>query len=380
MGLFIAILIITLAASVIFTFLTIKSYKRIRINKKNRKYNLFDDSERKKDNNSLLMSVCGFFISVIGVILTLLYAIPAPIIYPLDNETRIYSDNTEIIIESDGFDIYYSLDGSDPKNGKKYENSIIITESTTISARSKFLWKWSDIATRAYIYPDEALKSTQTKQSIPDSTLQPIKKPTPTPEPTPISTSQATAEPTSIPTLEPTPVPTAIPQTTPEPTSLPTLKPTVEPTVVPTPEPILELTPVPTTPEPEPTEQPIDINGWLNLVESTKLIDYINHYRESAEVEKLVMDEKLEEKAEILAISYATGFNFSLDYLPENIGIISNESDAKNVADNWMTSDSGCYKGDILYKEEFRYIGCAVYYSPEGDEDGFHYFWVICLQ
>lgn len=75
---------------------------------------------------------------------------PAPVILPLDNETRIYSDSAEIIIESGGFDIYYSLDGSDPQNGKKYENPIIITNSTTVSARSKFLWRWSEPTKSAY--------------------------------------------------------------------------------------------------------------------------------------------------------------------------------------------------------------------------------------
>ena len=92
------------------------------------------------------------------------------------------------------------------------------------------------------------------------------------------------------------------------------------------------------------------------------------------------MDEKLEEKAEILAISSATGYEFPINYIPENMGIINNESDAMVVADNWMTENSVWYNGGILYSEKFRYIGCAVYYSPEGTEDGFHYFWYICLQ
>lgn len=46
--------------------------------------------------------------------------------------------------------IYYSLDGSDPKYGELYSEPIIILESTTVCAKSNFLWLWSDVSTVTY--------------------------------------------------------------------------------------------------------------------------------------------------------------------------------------------------------------------------------------
>lgn len=39
---------------------------------------------------------------------------------------------------------YYSLDGSDPEDGYLYESPFIITSSTTVYAKNKFLWRWSE--------------------------------------------------------------------------------------------------------------------------------------------------------------------------------------------------------------------------------------------
>lgn len=98
--------------------------------------------------------IFNFLAAICTLVLTIYFGInikpPTPVILPLDNETRIYSDNAKITIESGGFDIYYSLDGSDPQNGIKYEEPIIITSSTTVSAKCKFLWKWSEPSQRAY--------------------------------------------------------------------------------------------------------------------------------------------------------------------------------------------------------------------------------------
>lgn len=110
-------------------------------------YKTFKSGGKKSSKFDFLAAICS-------LMLTIYFGInikpPAPVILPLDNETRIYSDNAKITIESDGFDIYYSLDGSEPQNGKKYEEPIIITSSTTVSARSKFMWKWSELSQSAY--------------------------------------------------------------------------------------------------------------------------------------------------------------------------------------------------------------------------------------
>lgn len=110
-------------------------------------YRAFKHTEDKSNRLNVLAAIGS-------LVLTIYFGInikpPVPVILPLDNDTRIYSDSAEITIESGGFDIYYSLDGSDPKNGRKYENPIIITNSTTVSARSKFLWRWSEPNKSAY--------------------------------------------------------------------------------------------------------------------------------------------------------------------------------------------------------------------------------------
>lgn len=101
---------------------------------------------------SLKSSKLSILISIGSLLVTLLASfqvkIPSPIILPLDSEVKIYDDNTKISIKSDDNDctIYYSLDGSDPKNdGIKYNGSFLISDSTTVCARSKFWWFWSDI-------------------------------------------------------------------------------------------------------------------------------------------------------------------------------------------------------------------------------------------
>lgn len=105
--------------------------------------------------------VNGTILSAIGVLFSALFSffsyvnisIPMPTILALDNGSQTYNDNVEISIISDeknSFKIYYSLDGTDPKNGIKYEKEFSISESTTVCARNRFLWLWSDIKKEPY--------------------------------------------------------------------------------------------------------------------------------------------------------------------------------------------------------------------------------------
>lgn len=82
------------------------------------------------------------------MIWTLLNAVPAPTIYPLDNEARVYSGTANVIISTISFPFfhtYYTLDGSDPEFGYIYEDVFTITKTTTVSAKTKFLIFWSDL-------------------------------------------------------------------------------------------------------------------------------------------------------------------------------------------------------------------------------------------
>ena len=74
-------------------------------------------------------------------------SVPSPTIYPLDNDAKIYSGSVKITMDSYPFiKTYYSLDGSDPKDGYIYEGAITITKTTTVSAINKFQFGgWSKI-------------------------------------------------------------------------------------------------------------------------------------------------------------------------------------------------------------------------------------------
>lgn len=116
----------------------------------------FTRKKRKYENMGVFLSALVAFI-VIWVI-----EIPSPIIYPLNNETEIYNNNLDVTISSVPFvSIYYSLDGNDPKKGQLYAEPIKINNSTTVSARSRFLFFWSDIMKSAYNFdsPDIAVNA-----------------------------------------------------------------------------------------------------------------------------------------------------------------------------------------------------------------------------
>lgn len=103
-------------------------------------------------------SIGGILSALAALIVTSLIEIPLPTIYPLNNDTEIYNNNLDITISSVPFvRIYYSLDGSDPKKGQLYSKPFEITNSTTVSARSRFLYIWSDISKSAYNFDQTVL-------------------------------------------------------------------------------------------------------------------------------------------------------------------------------------------------------------------------------
>ena len=135
MVLFIAMLVISVVASITFIILGIKTY-----HKKNKKIIAIDEYKRKNENRSMLISVIGGFFSVLATILTLFNSVPSPTIYPLNTEATVYNGTAKVDIKSYPiFTVYYSLDGSDPKDGNIYTDSFTITETTTVAARNRFM-------------------------------------------------------------------------------------------------------------------------------------------------------------------------------------------------------------------------------------------------
>ena len=111
---------------------------------------------RKKDVANKWIIIASTSSAIIGFISIFNINVPCPTIYPLDNESKLYSDDVEITIDSwDFFKTYYSLNGDDPKFSKLYENNFIISDSTTVCARNKFLFWWSDISQRCYNFKIE---------------------------------------------------------------------------------------------------------------------------------------------------------------------------------------------------------------------------------
>lgn len=142
---FIVALTLSVFGFIVSIVLGFKTYKR-----KNKKIITKEDN-RKYDNCLMLISVLGLILSSVALLYTLLNAVPTPTIYPLDNETRVYSETAEVTINTiPFFRTYYSLDGSDPKDGYIYEGTFTITQTATVSARNKFFFWWSDISKSAF--------------------------------------------------------------------------------------------------------------------------------------------------------------------------------------------------------------------------------------
>lgn len=108
---------------------------------KAKKNKTLNEDERKKENRSMLFSVMMALFSVIVALYTLFTSVPSPTIYPLNNEARVYDGAAEVSFDTSPLlTTYYSLDGSDPKDGYKYTGKFKITETTTVVAKNRFLY------------------------------------------------------------------------------------------------------------------------------------------------------------------------------------------------------------------------------------------------
>lgn len=120
--------IITLCLSVLFGIATIVFAIIGIINKKS-----------KYDKIATLLSAVATLITYLNI------NIPQPTIYPLNNNTETLRESMLITITSDPFaKIYYTLDGSDPKDGSVYSEPFVINKSTTVLAKARFLFFWSE--------------------------------------------------------------------------------------------------------------------------------------------------------------------------------------------------------------------------------------------
>lgn len=142
--------------AIIFCFKTVRQVKKEKLTK-----------------STCFNAVAAFFLAVSSVISLINITLPSPEIYPLNEKTATYVGFTEVTISNNNllFQIYYSLDGSDPKNGNIYEEPIIVDESTTVAAKNKFLFWWSDVVDRAYIIEKLPTRPTYALQEINNGVL-----------------------------------------------------------------------------------------------------------------------------------------------------------------------------------------------------------------
>ena len=309
---------------------------------------------RDKNRKNKTTEITAIFSALAGVASFALINLPSPVIYPLDNETKEYNKEEEIIIESyELFETYYSTNGKDPKEGNKYESPFVITDSTTITARNKFLCWWSDISKSAYIFKNdnENIKqeiqdddenysmqeeiSTEseyhsTESEIPEESSTDLVQEDENPSPSEISTEQnSTSEATTTPSTNGT-----------------------------------------------------SYSEGLNIAEATALLGYVNQYRTEAGVNELTWDADLEQKAQSLATARAKNEYVTLEGYFYSIGRQCNGAkNAQKAVADWITgNDYIPSEANYILSSDYTQMGGALYYLPDGNEFGYHYIWYICLR
>lgn len=125
---------------------------------------------KKKSWLTKLQSVVVFGVSFFGIIFS--YSsieIPQPLITPGNVGVIRERPETIKISAEDGLEIYYTIDGSDPKELKQPNNffnmassvTCRLDKSTVVSARTKFLFFWSEVAERTYTFIMPPIEDTE---------------------------------------------------------------------------------------------------------------------------------------------------------------------------------------------------------------------------
>lgn len=93
------------------------------------------------------------------------------------------------------------------------------------------------------------------------------------------------------------------------------------------------------------------------------------------------MDSELEQLAQSLATNYANNEDIYEILLYPCINRRCNGAkNAEKAVSDWITgNDYISSEKDTLLSSDFTKIGGALYYMPGGDENGYHYFWIVCF-
>ena len=128
------------------------------------KVGLIQKKEQVK-STATTQTLVNLLIEIITIIFTMASIdVPPPNILPINN--KIIRDRAETItIESeDGLRIYYSIDGSDPQKAAEYhqkETNFTLNVSTTVAARTKYLFFWSSLSERDYSFIKPRVEESQ---------------------------------------------------------------------------------------------------------------------------------------------------------------------------------------------------------------------------
>lgn len=96
--------------------------------------------------------------------------VPEPEILPFQENIKT---NTEISLNSiDKLKIYYTLDGSDPKNGTLYDAPFVLENSCIVAARTKYGLKWSKIVNHEFTIEQNEMKLNEETVSPTESSLE----------------------------------------------------------------------------------------------------------------------------------------------------------------------------------------------------------------
>lgn len=121
----------------------------------------------------------------------------------------------------------------------------------------------------------------------------------------------------------------------------------------------------------------------INAIESYNMITYVNQYRVKAGIPELYWDPELAKQAQEFIIARVAGDlsdNTDSSIYWTSIKSKSIHDTQKMVSDLIEGTDGIKSDANSLLSATFTQMGSALYYSFDGDERGFHYFWIIFLK
>lgn len=308
--------------------------------------------------------------AVVALIMIFNLKIPIPEIYKVKNTINDYTEEMQVEINYDKrfFDVYYSLDNTNPEQGNKYETPFSISENTTVYAKNKFLLWWSDLSDNSFGFEKMTIEN-KTESSSTSNDKYDVQEDKPIPE---TETDTDTKLENQVDGSDETNN-----QNKPNPDNETQIDIQLEDE-----QPVSEPSTDSTTPKPTQTTEPANVSEGLNLAEGYNLMTYINQYRLESGISELAWDSSLEQAAQNIATAYATGTGASGDGWFMTVGRQCNGAkNAQRAVSDWITgNDYIPSESEILLNYEYTQIGGALYYLPNGNEYGYHYFWVICLK